>query len=68
MRTLIGGGKGNCLGFAPRSESSVFKPNGLVTPFLRYPNLCSYANPLNPCLENEKPLTVPFYRKLYVKQ
>jgi len=26
MRTYIGGGKGNCLGFAPRSESFAIEP------------------------------------------
>ena len=34
------------LGFAPRSENSAFKPKGLVAPFLRYPDLRPYANPL----------------------
>ena len=37
---------GDCLGFAPRSESSAFKPYGLVAPFLRYPDLRPSANPL----------------------
>ena len=51
MRTFIGGGKGNCLGFALRSESFAIEPLVQVCSISSLSGLTSCrpsANPLNP--------------------